>query len=76
MYSAQSLLRLSGGNDLTVPINSTAELSVTTTGGEVLSGQLNWLKINKIDRWIGGVHLSPGNLWYRTAIDEIGLARA
>ena len=39
------------------------ELRITNRGREVLNGTINWLKIQPIDRWIGGVHLTANNLW-------------
>ena len=39
------------------------ELSITPLGQEVLNGNKNWLQIKPINRWIGGVNLTPKNLW-------------
>jgi hypothetical protein len=47
-------------------LNSTKngqELKLTSLGVEVLRGKKNLLEFHKIDRWIGGVHLTPNNLW-------------
>ncbi len=38
-------------------------LEITDLGKEVLSGNQNWLRLGKIDFWLGGVHLSSENLW-------------
>lgn len=38
-------------------------LFLTDAGRQVLAGQKDWLKHYDIDRWIGGVHLSQGNIW-------------
>ena len=38
-------------------------LFLTDDGHQVLAGQKDWLKCSLIDRWIGGVHLTPGNIW-------------
>ncbi len=39
-------------------------LSLSEAGHEVLAGRADWLHLNGIDRWLGGVHLhSPGLLW-------------
>ena len=38
-------------------------LSLTETGTAVLENRLNWLDAHRIDRWIGGVHLTHENLW-------------
>ncbi len=39
-------------------------LSITPAGLEVLDGQESWLDIQRIDQWLGGVHLTPTNTWY------------
>jgi hypothetical protein len=39
-------------------------MELTQLGKDVLEGKENWLNIKKIDKWIGGVHLSSRNLWY------------
>ena len=38
-------------------------LRITSLGKEVIQGNLNWLNINQIDKWIGGVHLTQQNVW-------------
>ena len=38
-------------------------LKITATGKEVLRYHLDWLQINGINRWVGGVHLQDGNIW-------------
>jgi hypothetical protein len=35
-------------------------LHLTPIGQALLQQQINWLEVNAIDRWVGGVHLSPG----------------
>ncbi len=40
-----------------------ARVRLTALGREVLAGEQDWLEIHPIDRWLGGVHLIPGNLW-------------
>ena len=39
------------------------ELTITVLGEKVLNGQINWLSIKTVKRWIGGVNLTPDNLW-------------
>jgi hypothetical protein len=39
------------------------ELKITSLGKEVIKGDINWLDINQIDKWLGGVHLNQQNLW-------------
>jgi len=57
------LLQLSEGEELALPTRPDQELSITLTGREVLAGQISWLEIVELDRWIGGVHLTSGNIW-------------
>lgn len=39
---------------------------LSPTGSRVLNGELNHVELNGIDRWVGGVHLTQKNIWYRT----------
>ncbi|MCO4757573.1 MAG: hypothetical protein KC477_06100 [Oceanospirillaceae bacterium] len=39
------------------------QLLITDLGAEVLEGDANWLAQRQIDRWVGGVHLNPENIW-------------
>jgi len=39
------------------------KLTITPLGEELLVGRESWLNLKPIDRWIGGVHLTPDNLW-------------
>jgi hypothetical protein len=61
--SAQALLQLPEGVKLTMPSKPDQVLSVKTLGLEVLSGKRNWLEIEGINRWVGGVHLTHENTW-------------
>jgi hypothetical protein len=63
LTSSPPLLKLSGGQEFVTPTNSHQELTITPEGKEVLSGKRNWLNIVMLDRWIGGVHLTPDNSW-------------
>jgi len=38
--------------------SSIVEIAITAEGLEVVSGTKDHLDLNKIDRWIGGVHLT------------------
>lgn len=38
-------------------------LVITETGERVLDDELDWLSINEIDKWFGGVRLREGNIW-------------
>lgn len=42
-----------------------AELALTEIGAQVLSGKVDAIEINGIDRWIGGVHLKGRNVKWR-----------
>ncbi len=59
-----ALLKLPEDKALTLPTSPDQELTITSAGKEVLSGKRNWLEMIKIDHWIGGVHLTPDNIWY------------
>ena len=43
--------------------NEGKHLEITELGKDVLKGDTNWLKLNSIDFWLGGVHITPQNLW-------------
>ncbi len=36
---------------------------LTDAGRDVLDDKLDWVRLNRIDRWLGGVHLRAGNIW-------------
>jgi hypothetical protein len=38
-------------------------VTITDTGRAVLAGQLDRVAVCGFDRWFGGVHVRPGNLW-------------
>jgi hypothetical protein len=38
-------------------------IELTGAGNSVLDGNADQIALNGIDGWIGGVHLTPGNLW-------------
>ncbi len=38
-------------------------LYLTDAGTSVLAGKVDWASAGTIDRWMGGVHLTPRNLW-------------
>jgi len=40
-----------------------ASFTFTETGRAVLNGESDFITLNEIDLWLGGVHLRPGNLW-------------
>lgn len=57
------LLKLSKDKTLSVPITAEQQLDITEEGVAVLVGKIDWLQIKPINRWIGGVHLLPSNVW-------------
>lgn len=61
--SSPALLKLTEGKKLVLPTAKDQELTITPVGLEVLSGKRNWLEITSLDRWVGGVHLEPSNVW-------------
>jgi hypothetical protein len=38
-------------------------LEITSLGEEILRGERNWLDLDKIDFWLGGVHQTANHLW-------------
>ncbi|MEV0617388.1 hypothetical protein AB0I81_28990 [Nonomuraea sp. NPDC050404] len=41
-----------------VPVDHTTRVRLTATGARVLAGEEDHVRLNGVDRWIGGVHLS------------------
>lgn len=39
------------------------QVELTEVGRAVLAGRADHVKLNRIDRWIGGVHLTSENIW-------------
>lgn len=37
--------------------------AITEAGIEVLNNKRDWIEINGIDKWLGGVHLHSANIW-------------
>jgi hypothetical protein len=63
----QPLLRIengeNGGGELDTDIVPNARFEITEPGKSVLRGEADFVELNGIDVWLGGVHLSPNNLW-------------
>jgi hypothetical protein len=38
-------------------------VAITETGREVLAGRLDRVAVCGLDRWFGGTHVQPGNMW-------------
>jgi len=63
----QPLLTIENGNNPgqqpTPDTVRKAKFELTETGESVLRGEADYVELNGIDHWLGGVHLSPDNLW-------------
>lgn len=57
------LIQVTGDKQLSLPLSPELELAITPVGKAVLGATTNWLEIVAVDRWVGGVHLKPGNVW-------------
>lgn len=71
LESSPPLLKLSIGKELTLPTHPDQELTITQTGKDVLSGKISWLDVMALDRWIGGVYLTPNNIWCWDAVSGV-----
>ncbi len=61
--SSPPLISLSKGKEFALPSSGDQELTITTAGLDVLAGNVSWFDVSSLDRWIGGVHLEPSNVW-------------
>ena len=68
--SEPPLLRLSNGRPFRLPSFCVSSdefneqhILITQVGEKVLANELDWIEINGIDKWLGGVHLTTENLW-------------
>jgi hypothetical protein len=52
-----------GGPVLSPDIVRKARFEITEPGKAMLKGEADFVVLNVIDLWLGGVHLSPNNLW-------------
>ncbi len=63
----QPLLRVSGFDDLTQALESgqfhRATFELTETGAAILAGRADYIALNGIDVWLGGVHLQSDAHW-------------
>lgn len=48
---------------VTEPEDWQSPIALTTFGKDLLAGKADWVETNGIDRWVGGVHVTPANLW-------------
>jgi hypothetical protein len=65
--------RLAGGPSPLVTIAESMGdvVAVTDTGRDVLAGRADYIALNGIDRWVGGVHLTPEHLWRRSSDGDL-----
>ena len=62
--AAQPLIQLTGFDDAKRGASRLqAVCNITETGQRVLEGQADFVELNGIDLWLGGVHLRADNLW-------------
>ncbi|MEO6726583.1 MAG: hypothetical protein ABIU20_04105 [Blastocatellia bacterium] len=61
--AAQPLIRLEGFDDFSGAARLHAACSIAETGQRVLTGQADFVRLNGIDLWLGGVRLTNDNLW-------------
>ena len=47
-----------------------ATFAITEAGNEVLNGERDFIEMNGLDRWLGGVHLHTENLWRWDEVNE------
>lgn len=74
-HNNPALLEIVQGNSQLPPIEKAHRLNLTDSGRQVLSGRQNALENIHLDRWIGGVHLNPDNLWCWNPDDQTLLDR-
>mgnify|MGYP001815426655 CR=1 FL=1 len=70
LESSPPLLKLAEGKTLSLPASPDQALTITTAGEEVLAGKRNWRDSLVLDRWMGGVHLTPSNSWCWNPVTE------
>lgn len=62
--AAHPLIELEGAADATGADSQLHTVCrITETGRRVLAGQADFIQLNGIDLWLGGVHLRADNLW-------------
>ena len=65
------LLTIEGPGTIVAPVDKPLQdigrwcLAITDTGRDVLAGKLDWIELNGIDRWLGGVHLQTNQPAWR-----------
>jgi hypothetical protein len=46
-------------------VTGTERVEITDLGRRVLAGELDRVEVAGLDRWLGGTHLTPSNVWRR-----------
>lgn len=59
-----ALLTLQSGQSLSLPVTEDQVFSLTEKGRQVLAGNYHWPGSGVLDRWIGGVHMTPDDCWF------------
>ena len=65
-HPALTMTRLNGNDQLATPLDTlrTANFEITEVGLSTLRGEVDFLSLNGVDIWLGGVHLEGiNNLW-------------
>jgi len=59
-----------GGEDLVmeaIVVEKKTRLTLTKLSGQISNNWVDWVQINGINRWLGGVYLRDGNIWRYSA---------
>jgi hypothetical protein len=59
----RALSGLGQGDRRLVDTDDRAQLRLTATGAQALCGDVDRVELLGIDRWIGGTHITPDNVW-------------
>jgi hypothetical protein len=46
-------------------VTGTERVEITDLGRRVLAGERDRVEVAGLDRWLGGTHLTPSNVWRR-----------
>jgi len=50
-------------SDHEVVVEESYEIVLSPLAGQVVNNWVDWVQVNHVDRWLGGVHLQDGNFW-------------
>lgn len=72
--AATPLLTFAEGQGVPGPLDATklreTRVALTAQGKAVLAGDLDFLKLNGMDQWLGGVHLRSDRVWRWDEVNE------